>query len=256
MACFVYFDVSRRLITEVSYGFSQDEDRERGSGRSHHCARSLLRLGQHYNGDCAWGRRSVSGRNAEWLCLLWWGLRAGTISPTGLRARSHSRHSVDIQRDRQYEFTGGTPTDPPDGDGFFGTGAPSNNGMGAVNAPLDSLLGVFLNNSLPSSSAAPAGLDFSPASARSFTSLAPGLKQVFFIGDGLTGNGTGSVQKFIVPNGATRLFLGGGDAFGWFNNSGSFTVKVNPPTTAVVPEPGTLWLLGTGLIGFLARRKL
>jgi Ca2+-binding RTX toxin-like protein len=42
----------------------------------------------------------------------------------------------------------------------------------------------------------------------SFSSLSPQLGQVFFIGDGLTGNGTGSRQSFIAPLGATRLYLG------------------------------------------------
>ncbi|HME68245.1 MAG TPA: hypothetical protein VKM54_00015 [Myxococcota bacterium] len=71
----------------------------------------------------------------------------------------------------------------------------------------------------------------------SFSSLSPLLKQPFFIGDGLTGNGSGSVQQFIVPAGATRLFLASGDAFGWYNNTGSFTLDV-----VAVPEPASLSL--------------
>lgn len=122
---------------------------------------------------------------------------------------------------------GGTPSDPPDGGSFYGNGAGANNGIAAANIPLDALVGVFLDNNPPNTSAAPAGLDFSLPGAMTFTTLAPGLKQVFFIGDGLSGKGSGSVQKFIVPAGATRLYLGGFDAFGWYNNSGSFTVTVS-----------------------------
>jgi hypothetical protein len=66
---------------------------------------------------------------------------------------------------------------------------------------------------------------------RSF--LAPGLKQIFFIGDGLTGTGSGSIQTFHIPAGATRLFLGTMDSYGWSNNSGSFTVDLNLSTVEV-----------------------
>jgi hypothetical protein len=87
------------------------------------------------------------------------------------------------------------------------------------------------------------------------------LKQPFFIGDGLTGTGTGAVQDFIVPSGATRLFLGTMDAFGWFDNSGQFTVTVNgatqpPPPSSSVPEPAVLILLVSALAAFpLLRRR-
>ena len=124
--------------------------------------------------------------------------------------------------------------DPPDGSEFFQLGAqpqrgtPSSNGISAVNAPLNSLVGVFLGDSVPSSSGPPPRLDFEPATGLglAFASLSPVLKQVFFIGDGLTGNGTGAAQQFIVPAGATRLFLGPVDGTGWVNNSGAFTVQV------------------------------
>ncbi len=49
---------------------------------------------------------------------------------------------------------------------------------------------------------------------------------MFFIGDGRTGTGAGAAQSFVVPAGATRLFLGVSDGFGWFNNSGSFAVTI------------------------------
>jgi hypothetical protein len=82
-------------------------------------------------------------------------------------------------------------------------------------------------------------LTFSDATI-GFESLAPELHQGFFIGDGLTGTGTGSVQKFYVPTGATRLYLGVYDAYGWTglpgyydDNGGQFDVTVAP---TVVPR--------------------
>jgi len=59
-----------------------------------------------------------------------------------------------------------------------------------------------------------------------FELLAPRLHQIFYIGDGLTGTNIGQRQEFVVPDGATRLFLGTSDGFGWFNNSGSFEVTI------------------------------
>ena len=127
-------------------------------------------------------------------------------------------------------------TDGPDGGEFFTsqqTGEPgtvSNNGIARMNAPVNALVGVFLDNNPPNTSGAPAGLDFSPSPpglGRGFATLGPALKQPFFIGDGLTGTGTGAVQQFTVPAGATRLFLGTVDGIEWNNNTGGFDVTVN-----------------------------
>jgi hypothetical protein len=128
-------------------------------------------------------------------------------------------------------FVPGPSGNPPDG-GVLAT-TPANNGISGASWPANALVGVFLDNSLPTAAPTPAGLDFSTAGSRSFTSLSPALKQAFFIGDGLTGNGIGAVQTFVVPAGATRLFLGTSDGTGWFNNSGSFAVTV----TATAPPP-------------------
>lgn len=134
------------------------------------------------------------------------------------------------------------PTATPDGGSFISHSPGSQNGISDITAPINSLVGVFLDNSQPDSTSAPAALNFSSIGLN-FSSLAPQLKQVFFIGDGLTGTGTGAVQNFIVPTGATRLFLGPMDGFGWKGNTGSFSVTVQ-----AVPEPSTIF--GLGILGF------
>jgi hypothetical protein len=167
--------------------------------------------------------------------------------------------------------TGATPTLTPDGSGLFSTS--SSNGISGATWPINALVGVFLDASQPDSSAAPTPLDFSGSGlGTSFTTLSPALKQAFFIGDGLTGTGSGSVQTFVVPAGATRLFLGTSDGVGWFNNSGSFTVTIGsgvgvPTPTPTVPALAAqvptlsfpmLALLGLALLGtsiFLIRRR-
>ena len=95
------------------------------------------------------------------------------------------------------------------------------------------LAGVFVGPSEPLDPA-PARLTFSDATI-GFESLAPALCQGFFIGDGLTGTGTGDLQKFYVPTGASRLYLGIYDSYGWTglpgyydDNGGQFDVTVAP----------------------------
>jgi hypothetical protein len=102
------------------------------------------------------------------------------------------------------------------------------------------LAGVFLTDA-PPAAPAPPSLDFSStAIGRSFTTLSPLLQQTFYIGDGLTGEGSGSTQSFLVPDGATRLFLGivdgsyfvGGPDY-YDNNAGTFSATFEVNT---VPE--------------------
>jgi hypothetical protein len=82
--------------------------------------------------------------------------------------------------------------------------------ISGIQAPVDGFLaGVFEDG--PPSGNPPATLDFTTIGTN-FTSLSPLLYQLFFIGDGLTGDGTGAVQRFFVPPGATTLYLGIPDA--------------------------------------------
>jgi hypothetical protein len=141
-------------------------------------------------------------------------------------------------------LAGAPPTDPPDGadelqpsplelrDGVLGPAA-SANGIAGFVAPINALVGVFLDDAPPTSSPAPNLLDFSAAGiGTAFQSLCPALKQVFYIGDGLSGRGSGSPQRFVVPPGATRLFLGTVDGHGWLTNTGAFAVTVTPGPAA------------------------
>lgn len=149
----------------------------------------------------------------------------------------------------------GCTSPTPDGGGVTGHSAGAQNGISNVIAPVNALMGVFLSDALPSLSAAPGALDFGVGGlGLNFLSVAPELKQVFFIGNGLT---SGAVaQQFVVPTGATRLYLGTMDGFGWFNNVGAYDVTASP-VTPPIPEPGTyaLMLAGLGAVMFVARRR-
>ncbi len=120
----------------------------------------------------------------------------------------------------------GTPDGNPSG---LVNRSPVNGIGGVTGVPTMALMGVFLDDRQPDTWPAPDPLDFRapPTSlGTSFTTLAPALKQPFFIGDGLTGTQTGVRQEFVVPEGATRLYVGPEDGFGWYNNSGSTVVTI------------------------------
>jgi hypothetical protein len=85
------------------------------------------------------------------------------------------------------------------------------------------VIGVFLTDERPDKSRAPRDLRFD-AKHRQFTTFSPLLKQIFFIGRGTTV--AGEVRRFVVPEGATRLYLGTMDSFEWNNNTGAFQVSV------------------------------
>ena len=129
--------------------------------------------------------------------------------------------------------------------------AGAENGIAGLTGPAGSLIGVFLGSGQPSLSTPPASLDFSASSSLDATTYSPLLQQPFFMGDGLTS--LGATQNFIVPTGATRLYLGVLDSYGYTDNSGTYSVSA-----VTVPEPSTL-ALGVGAIGLLGyvwrRRK-
>jgi hypothetical protein len=131
---------------------------------------------------------------------------------------------------------GGNAANGPEGNatGIYTHGADSpggptpgaENGIADIAAPINGLVGVFLDASQPSLSAAPAARDYSTSASRdaaTYTDLL--LKQPFYVGDGLTTSGT--VQQFRIPPGATRLYLGPMDGHEWANNTGSFTVTLS-----------------------------
>ncbi len=138
--------------------------------------------------------------------------------------------------------SGAVSVEPGESNGPDGNSTPSNiSSTGEISGIVDStgvfyLVGVYLKGPQSSSSSRavspPPSLNFS--NNHSFSSLSPKLDQVFFIGDGLTGTGTGSEQDFNVPSGATKLYLGFADACGfqgppgcYGDNSGELSVTVN-----------------------------
>jgi hypothetical protein len=144
----------------------------------------------------------------------------------------------------------------PDGDGAQvlssnESGAGSISGVTLPGA--GELVGVFVDSTTMLTGNAPAALNF-VNTGTSFASLAPSLNQVFFIGDGLTGDGAGPMQTFDVPTGAVALYLGTSDACGfsggpacYYDNLGDYTVSYAVTQVNAAPEPFSVGLAGLGL---------
>jgi hypothetical protein len=116
------------------------------------------------------------------------------------------------------------------------------------------LAGVFLD-ALEPVDPAPEKLDLTGGIG--FAELAPGIAQTFFIGDGLTGTGSGDVQVFHAPPDATRLFLGFFDHYGcmeppggYADNSGSLdvTFELEGTCPADINADGTVNVLDLLLV--------
>jgi hypothetical protein len=112
--------------------------------------------------------------------------------------------------------------------------------ISGIQAPDAFVTGVF--ESGPPAGTAPATLNFN-SNGTDFTSLSPVLQQLFFIGDGLTGDRSGRVQLFYVPTGAKYLYLGVPDACGYIglpscysDNFGDFIVSYAISTASGMPE--------------------
>jgi hypothetical protein len=100
------------------------------------------------------------------------------------------------------------------------------NKIAMTTAPINSLIGIFLDATVPSQKPnMVASLNFSTPEKRNFRTLAPALGQIFYIGDGKDASST--MQAFVVPQGATRLYLAIMDEYEWNNNVGRYTVTTS-----------------------------
>lgn len=119
------------------------------------------------------------------------------------------------------------------------------------------LVGLFVGAT--KSPDAPAGQSMSFAFANAQSSFSPLLQQVFFIGDGR--DLADALQTFVVPTGATTLYLGFADGYGFSGTPGAYgdnygALNVSA-LVASVPEPASMALAALGLATLLplARRR-
>ena len=175
---------------------------------------------------------NLAGRAFEYTCCG--GDTVFVDGPDELSVAACSTLHFDVTG--KVSYSGGAVSgDNPDGDQLFDM---TNYGDG-ISAPLairaNALVGVFLDDTSPTGEPTPDQISYSGGIG--FASQSPGLRQIFFIGDGRTtdsslGASEGPQQDFIAPAKATRLFLGTADGLQWSNNTGSLQVNLD-----ILPEP-------------------
>jgi len=117
-----------------------------------------------------------------------------------------------------YAVIGGSNPNGPEGDLAGPTDVSSYGGISGIVHGSNGmfLTGVFLTDEPPSGEG-PDRLRYSGPD--DFTEVAPAIAQTFLVGDGVG-------RTFVVPTGATRLYLGFADAYrfvgvpGWYDNNG------------------------------------
>lgn len=143
----------------------------------------------------------------------------GTVSYVGPNGQT-SGTAAAIQHNESYDGT------------LYGPGP--ENGIANAIMPDSAFMGLFLGanapNTVTASSTVVNWTQSSVVNQNTFTNLS--TQQPFFIGDGT--NGT-TVKEFLVPAGATRLFLAVWDGAEYNNNAGSLTgtVTVQPYVSLV-----------------------
>lgn len=200
--------------------------------------------------------------------------------PTGIAIQGGALISFNsITGTTKYGWNVADPTVTPDGVAFSNgaaTSITSNTGISGITFTGRAmfLIGVFLTDS--PSAVQPGSIGFVSGSGgydpdgrvNWFTDLPESfpIGQTFYIGDGKTGfnNASGTTQVWKAPAAATRLFLGFADGGGsgpflgtfgaYDDNLGNLTVDITQGLAAV-PEPGTVLLMGLGLLGVGLLRK-
>lgn len=129
-----------------------------------------------------------------------------------------------------YGRKGQAPSNGPEGEELLGTDVESFGGISGIvhGKRAMFLVGVFLTDATPADPA-PERLDFTDN--EDFDVLEPEIGQTFLIGDGIG-------RRYVVPPGATRLFLGFAEGVFYVgppgmysNNSGELQVKVDVSTS-------------------------
>ena len=146
----------------------------------------------------------------------------------------------------------------PDGNPSFAMNLSSYGGISGIKSDASScLVGVFLASGEPVDPA-PTIPDFTAAGlGTTFSTLAPLINQMFYIGDGLTGTGSGSQQQFYIPDTATAFYLGFADGNGYSGLPGMYGDNDGAliATFDVVPEPNAVVLFIAGCLAICSMRR-
>jgi hypothetical protein len=122
-----------------------------------------------------------------------------------------------------------------DGSYPYSTGGYSENGIANAIMPEDALMGVFLGANAPNTNTAPATVDWTQPSQLNHTDYNNILlQQPFYVGNGVTSGNV--VQKFLVPPGATRLYVGVWDGVQYNNNGGTIAGTIKQDSTIEIVQ--------------------